>query len=315
MSTDIGKVQSTEITSELSTSYLDYAMSVIVARALPDVRDGLKPVHRRILYAMHLMGLHYSTSGTTKSAKVVGEVLGKYHPHGDMAVYDAMVRLAQTFSMRYPLVHGQGNFGSVDGDPAAAMRYTEVKLAKIADNILVDMEKETVDFTDNFDSTLKEPVYLPALLPNLLLMGSEGIAVGMATKIPPHNLTELVDAITEIINKGRVIKSNSEEPEVKNQETHTDFIIKKINLVASGSEKALTQEEVTPSEISFESDVTIEDLVKFVPGPDFPTGGIICGRNGIIEARMRVFVRDLLERACTCGKHGLGVFYFGAAGR
>ena len=299
MSTDIGKVQSTEITSELSTSYLDYAMSVIVARALPDVRDGLKPVHRRILYAMHLMGLHYSTSGTTKSAKVVGEVLGKYHPHGDMAVYDAMVRLAQTFSMRYPLVHGQGNFGSVDGDPAAAMRYTEVKLAKIADNILVDMEKETVDFTDNFDSTLKEPVYLPALLPNLLLMGSEGIAVGMATKIPPHNLTELVDAITEIINKGRVIKSNSEEPEVKNQETHTDFIIKKINLVASGSEKALTQEEVTPSEISFESDVTIEDLVKFVPGPDFPTGGAIYDAASLNEVyatgRGRIVVRGIAE--------------------
>src|SRR5450830_1585757 len=158
MTTDnIGKLLSTEITSELSKSYLDYAMSVIVARALPDVRDGLKPVHRRILYAMHLMGLHYSQSGTTKSAKVVGEVLGKYHPHGDMAVYDAMVRLAQTFSMRYPLVHGQGNFGSVDGDPPAAMRYTEVKLAKIADMMLLDMEKETCDMTDTFDATLKEP--------------------------------------------------------------------------------------------------------------------------------------------------------------
>ncbi len=299
MSTEIGKVLSTEITSELSTSYLDYAMSVIVARALPDVRDGLKPVHRRILYAMHLMGLHYSQSGTTKSAKVVGEVLGKYHPHGDMAVYDSMVRLAQTFSMRYPLVHGQGNFGSVDGDPAAAMRYTEVKLAKIADSILVDMEKETVDFIDNFDATLKEPVYLPALLPNLLLMGSEGIAVGMATKIPPHNLTELVNAISEMIKNGRVIKSNSETPDVKNQETHTDFIIKKINLVASGEEKALTQEEVTPSEISFESDITIEDLVKLVPGPDFPTGGVIYDGASLNEVyatgRGRIVVRGIAE--------------------
>ncbi len=299
MSTDIGKVLSTEITSELSTSYLDYAMSVIVARALPDVRDGLKPVHRRILYAMHLMGLHHSTSGTTKSAKVVGEVLGKYHPHGDMAVYDAMVRLAQTFSMRYPLVHGQGNFGSVDGDPPAAMRYTEVKLAKIADSILVDMEKETVDFIDNFDATLKEPVYLPALLPNLLLMGSEGIAVGMATKIPPHNLTELVDAISEIIKNGRVIKAGTQAPETKDGQTHTDFIIKKINLVASGAEKALTQEEVTPSEISFESDITIEDLVKIVPGPDFPTGGAIYDAASLNEVyatgRGRIVVRGIAE--------------------
>ena len=299
MSTDIGKVLSTEITSELSTSYLDYAMSVIVARALPDVRDGLKPVHRRILYAMHLMGLHFSQSGTTKSAKVVGEVLGKYHPHGDMAVYDAMVRLAQTFSMRYPLVHGQGNFGSVDGDPPAAMRYTEVKLAKIADSILTDIEKETVDFIDNFDATLKEPVYLPALLPNLLLMGSEGIAVGMATKIPPHNLTELVDAIAFIIKNGHVIKTGAETPEIKNQETHTDFIIKKINLVASGEEKALTQEEVTPSEISFESDISIEDLVKIVPGPDFPTGGAIYDAASLNEVyatgRGRIVVRGIAE--------------------
>jgi len=297
--TDIGKVLSTEITSELSTSYLDYAMSVIVARALPDVRDGLKPVHRRILYAMHLMGLHYSTSGTTKSAKVVGEVLGKYHPHGDMAVYDAMVRLAQDFSMRYPLVHGQGNFGSVDGDPPAAMRYTEVKLAKIADSILVDMEKETVDFIDNFDATLKEPVYLPALLPNLLLMGSEGIAVGMATKIPPHNLSEVVEAIIETIKKGRVVKTQVDSPETKTHEDHTDFIIKKINLVASGTEKALTQEEVTPSQISFESDIAIEDLIKVIPGPDFPTGGAIYDAASLSEVystgRGKVVVRGIAE--------------------
>jgi DNA gyrase subunit A len=299
MSTELGKIQTTEITSELSTSYLDYAMSVIVARALPDVRDGMKPVHRRILYAMHLMGLHFSQSGTTKSAKVVGEVLGKYHPHGDMAVYDAMVRLAQDFSMRYPLVHGQGNFGSVDGDPPAAMRYTEVKLAKIADSVLTDIEKETVDFVDNFDATLKEPVYLPALLPNLLLMGSEGIAVGMATKIPPHNLTEVVEAIIETINKGHVVRTGEETPETKTPEQHTDFIIKKINLVASGAEKALTQEEVTPSEISFESDVTIEDLIEFIPGPDFPTGGAIYDANSLNEVyatgRGKIMVRGIAE--------------------
>src|SRR3990172_8582515 len=224
---DIGKVQPTEITSELSKSYLDYAMSVIVSRALPDVRDGLKPVHRRILYAMHLLGLH-SSSSFSKSAKIVGEVLGKYHPHGDVPVYDALVRLAQDFSMRYPLVRGQGNFGSVDGDPPAAMRYTEVKLAQISDLMLADIEKETVEFMDNFDATLKEPIYLPALLPNLLLMGSEGIAVGMATKIPPHNLGEVVDAVVATIKKGKVVS------EVKEQEKKTDFVIKKINLVASG---------------------------------------------------------------------------------
>lgn len=299
MSTEIGKVLSTEITSELSKSYLDYAMSVIVSRALPDVRDGLKPVHRRILYAMHTMGLHFSTSGTTKSAKVVGEVLGKYHPHGDTAVYDAMVRLAQDFSMRYPLVHGQGNFGSVDGDSAAAMRYTEVKLAKVADAALIDIEKDTVDFTDNFDATLKEPVYLPSILPNLLLMGSEGIAVGMATKIPPHNLTEVVNAITATIKAGRVVKNQPQGEEGKNHEEHTDFIIKKINLVASGVEKGLTQEEVNPSEISFESDTTIEDIIKYIPGPDFPTGGAIYDAATLSEVystgRGRILVRGVAE--------------------
>jgi DNA gyrase subunit A len=290
---DIGRIQSTEITSELSKSYLDYAMSVIVARALPDVRDGLKPVHRRILYAMHLMGLHFVGSGTTKSAKVVGEVLGKYHPHGDMAVYDAMVRLAQTFSMRYPLVHGQGNFGSVDGDPPAAMRYTEVKLAKIADMMLTDMEKETVDFTDNFDATLKEPVYLPAILPNLLLMGSEGIAVGMATKIPPHNLGEVVDAVIAMIGKGKVIS------EGKAHEEQTDFVIKKIELVASGQAKPLSEVEVDPTSISFESDVEMDELAKIIPGPDFPTGGAIYDANSLKEVyatgRGKIVVRGIAE--------------------
>ncbi len=290
---DIGRVQSTEITTELSKSYLDYAMSVIVARALPDVRDGLKPVHRRILYAMHLMGLHYSTSGTVKSAKVVGEVLGKYHPHGDIAVYDAMVRMVQSFSLRYPLIHGQGNFGSVDGDSAAALRYTEVKLAKISDSILLDIEKETVDFTDNFDATLKEPTFLPALLPNLLLMGSEGIAVGMATKIPPHNLGEVVDAIVEMIKKGKVITEKGK------QEEQTDFVIKKINLVAAGESKGLTEDEVDPTAVSFESEIEIPELVKIIPGPDFPTGGVIYDGASMGEVyatgRGKIVVRGVAE--------------------
>ena len=290
---DIGKIQPVEITEELSKSYLDYAMSVIVSRALPDVRDGLKPVHRRILYAMHLMGLHFVGSPTTKSAKVVGEVLGKYHPHGDSAVYEAMVRLAQDFSMRYPLVHGQGNFGSVDGDPAAAMRYTEVKLAKIADPLLYDIEKDTVDFVDNFDATLKEPSFMPALLPNLLLMGSEGIAVGMATKIPPHNLTEVIEAVVAMISSGRVVI------EKEKQQEQTDFVIKKINLVAAGTEKKLTEEDIHPTAVSFESDITVEELTKYIPGPDFPTGGAIYDANSLKEmystGRGRVVVRGIAE--------------------
>ena len=231
----------TEITAEMKRAYLDYAMSVIVSRALPDVRDGLKPVHRRILYAMYKMGLT-SSARFSKSAKVVGEVLGKYHPHGDAPVYEALARLAQDFSMRYPLVKGQGNFGSVDGDPPAAMRYTEAKLSKIAEEMLVDIEKETVDWTSNFDGSLKEPIFLPAKLPNLLLMGAEGIAVGMATKIPPHNLTEVVDALVFMIDKAK--QDND-------------------NLIF----------EVTP-----------DDLLNFVKGPDFPTGGIIYGANDIKQA-------------------------------
>ena len=200
---DIGKLTLMPIVDEVKRSYLEYAMSVIVSRALPDVRDGLKPVHRRILYAMNEIGLKAS-AGYRKSAAVVGEVLAKYHPHGDAAVYDSMVRMAQDFSMRYTLVKGQGNFGSIDGDNAAAMRYTEVKLAKISDEMVTDIEKETTPFIDNFDGSLKEPVYLPAKLPNLLLMGAEGIAVGMATKIPPHNLSELVDALVFMIDKAKL---------------------------------------------------------------------------------------------------------------
>ena len=182
-----GATREVNIDDELKSSYLDYAMSVIVSRALPDVRDGLKPVHRRILYSMQEMGVFHNTA-YKKSARIVGDVLGKYHPHGDASVYDAMVRLAQDFSMRYPLVDGQGNFGSVDNDPPAAMRYTEARLSAIAEQMLVDIDKDTVDFIPNFDDSLKEPSVLPALLPNLLLNGSSGIAVGMATNIPPHNL-------------------------------------------------------------------------------------------------------------------------------
>lgn len=196
-----GLVRKTEITSQMEDAYLDYAMSVIVARALPDVRDGLKPVHRRIIYAMHKVGLHH-TSKYQKSAAVVGEVLKTFHPHGDIPVYDALVRMAQDFSLRYPLIDGQGNFGSMDGDPPAAMRYTEARLAAISEYLLLDIDKETVDFQANYSNTDVEPIFLPALLPNLLLMGADGIAVGMATKIPPHNLSEVVDAIICLIDKG-----------------------------------------------------------------------------------------------------------------
>jgi DNA gyrase subunit A len=228
----LGKIKAVNIEEEVKSSYLDYAMSVIVSRALPDVRDGLKPVHRRILYAMQGLGLSH-TSPHRKSARVVGEVLGKYHPHGDTSVYDAMVRMAQDFSMRYVLIDGQGNFGSVDNDPPAAMRYTEVRLASISQEMLVDIEKDTVDFMPNFDSSLKEPTVLPARLPNLLVSGSSGIAVGMATNIPPHNLGEVCDAIVHLVDN----------PEA-----------------------------------------TVSDLNQFVKGPDFPTAGIILGREGIKSA-------------------------------
>ena len=189
-----GKVKNIEIESEMQDSYLSYAMSVIIGRALPDVRDGLKPVHRRILYAMHDMGMRHNTP-FKKCARIVGEVLGKYHPHGDTAVYESLVRMAQDFSLRYPLVSGHGNFGSVDGDNPAAMRYTEARLAEIAEELLMDIDKETVSFIDNFDASLKEPSVLPSKIPNLLINGSSGIAVGMATNIPPHNLGEVIDAI------------------------------------------------------------------------------------------------------------------------
>jgi len=249
---NIGKLQKVEITQEMKKSYLDYAMSVIVARALPDVRDGLKPVHRRILFAMKEQGITHS-SPYKKSARVVGEVLGKYHPHGDMAVYDAMVRMAQDFSLRYPLVDGHGNFGSVDGDSPAAMRYTEVRMAKIADELLNELNQETVNFIDNFDGSLKEPTVMPARLPNLLLMGADGIAVGMATKIPPHNLGEIIDAIKLVIKKTKIIPHEKQPQSLDNPETI------KPRLLAG----------------RLESIITSADLMAVLPGPDFPTGGII----------------------------------------
>ncbi len=246
---EIGSVQQVDIDHEMRAAYLDYAMSVIASRALPDARDGLKPVHRRILYAMHDMGIR-PNSPYKKSARIVGEVLGKYHPHGDSAVYEAMVRLAQDFSMRYMLVDGQGNFGSIDGDSAAAMRYTEARLASMAEEMLADIDKNTVDFTPNFDESLQEPLVLPSRLPNLLLNGSAGIAVGMATNIPPHNLRELAAAVVYLIDR-------------------------------------YDQVDEAP----------IEDLIKLVPGPDFPTGGVIVGVEGIQQAystgRGRIVVRGL----------------------
>ena len=244
-----GNIESVDIDSQMRTAYLDYAMSVIVARALPDARDGLKPVHRRILFAMHELGMR-SNSAYKKSARIVGEVLGKYHPHGDSAVYEAMARMAQDFSLRYLLVDGQGNFGSVDGDPPAAMRYTEARLQKMAEELLADLEKDTVDFGPNFDDSLEEPLVLPARLPNLLLNGSSGIAVGMSTNIPPQNLRELVGAINYLIDN----YDNAD-------------------------------------------DVTVDDLMKFVLGPDFPTGGMIVGVEGIHSAygtgRGRIVMRGI----------------------
>ena len=237
------KVVPVTLEEEMKSSYIDYAMSVIVARALPDVRDGLKPVHRRVLFGMHELGLAYNRP-YKKSARIVGEVLGKYHPHGDSAVYDSMVRMVQDFSLRYPLVNGQGNFGSVDGDSPAAMRYTEARLARIAEEMLRDLDKNTVDFGANFDESLQEPLVMPSYLPNLLVNGASGIAVGMATNIPPHNLTEVVDGLVALLDN----------PKLKS-----------------------------------------EDLMKFVKAPDFPTGGIIYGFEGVRDAfltgRGRVVIR------------------------
>lgn len=227
-----GNIIQRDIDEEMRTAYIDYAMSVIVSRALPDVRDGLKPVHRRILYAMHEDGIT-SDKPYRKCANTVGSVLGRYHPHGDASVYDAMVRMAQDFSMRYMLIDGHGNFGSIDGDGAAAMRYTEARMSKIAEQMLVDIEKNTVDFMPNYDDRLQEPTVLPTKIPTLLINGSSGIAVGMATNIPPHNLTEVINGIIKIID---------------------------------------------------DDNVTDEQLMQIIKGPDFPTEGLILGREGIKEA-------------------------------
>ncbi|MBO7191904.1 MAG: DNA gyrase subunit A [Bacteroidales bacterium] len=239
-----GRIEQVNIDQQMRSAYIDYSMSVIVSRALPDVRDGFKPVHRRVLFGMEGLGLTW-TSQTKKSARIVGEVLGKYHPHGDSSVYDAMARMAQDWSLRYPLVFGQGNFGSMDGDPVAAMRYTEAKLSKLSDEVLADLDKDTVDFQNNFDDSLQEPTVLPTKLPLLLLNGSSGIAVGMATNMAPHNLTECCDAICAYVDN----------PEI-----------------------------------------TIEELMQYVKGPDFPTGGIIQGRQGIKDAfetgRGRIVIRS-----------------------
>ena len=239
-----GRIEQVNIDQQMRSAYIDYSMSVIVSRALPDVRDGMKPVHRRVLFGMEGLGLTYS-SQTKKSARIVGEVLGKYHPHGDLSVYDAMARMAQDWSLRYPLVFGQGNFGSMDGDPVAAMRYTEAKLSKLSDEVLADLDKDTVDFQNNFDDSLQEPTVLPTKLPLLLLNGASGIAVGMATNMAPHNLSECCDAICAYIDN---------------------------------------------------PDITVEELMQYVKGPDFPTGGIIQGRQGIKDAfetgRGRIVIRS-----------------------
>src|SRR5664280_811755 len=248
------KIIQVNIEEEMKSAYIDYSMSVIVSRALPDVRDGLKPVHRRVLFGMSELGV-MSNKGYKKSARIVGEVLGKYHPHGDTSVYDAMVRMAQEWSMRYPLVDGQGNFGSVDGDSPAAMRYTEARLKKIAEETLADIDKETVDFQPNFDDSLKEPVVMPSRIPNLLINGASGIAVGMATNMAPHNLSEVVDGIIAYIDN---------------------------------------------------REITIPELMKYIKAPDFPTGGIIYGYDGVKDAfetgRGRIVIRG--ETTIESDDHG-----------
>ncbi|MBW2318952.1 MAG: DNA topoisomerase (ATP-hydrolyzing) subunit A, partial [Deltaproteobacteria bacterium] len=249
------------IEDEMKRSYLDYAMSVIIGRALPDARDGLKPVHRRILFAMRELKNDWNKP-YKKSARIVGDTIGKYHPHGDTAIYDTIVRMAQDFSLRYPLVDGQGNFGSVDGDAAAAMRYTEIRLMRLAHEMLEDLDKETVDFTPNYDETLTEPSVLPAKIPNLLVNGSSGIAVGMATNIPPHNLSEIIDATVALIDN---------------------------------------------------TDISCRELMTYVPGPDFPTSGIIHGRRGIEDAYqtgrgiIRVRARVMIEKDRRTGRETIVV--------
>src|ERR1700730_17145691 len=233
------------IEDEMKRSYMDYAMSVIIGRALPDARDGLKPAHRRVLYGMRLMGLGPSRT-YRKCAKIVGEVMGNFHPHGDASIYDTLVRMAQDFNMRYPLVDGQGNFGSIDGDPPAAMRYTEARLQALSDDMMADLDKETVDFVPNYDETTEEPTVLPAPFPNLLVNGSSGIAVGMATNVPPHNLREVIDGCIWMIEQTQ---------RVEGEDAPT----------LSRGEK-------------------LRHLIRLIPGPDFPTGGSLVGRQGVVQA-------------------------------
>ncbi|MBN1882722.1 MAG: DNA gyrase subunit A [Deltaproteobacteria bacterium] len=259
--TEKSQIAAINIEDEMKRSYIDYSMSVIIGRAIPDIRDGLKPVHRRILYAMYDLR-NFHNEPYKKSARIVGDVIGKYHPHGDAAVYDTLVRMAQDFSMRHPTVDGQGNFGSVDGDSAAAMRYTEARMAKIAESLLADIEKDTVDFQPNYDETQSEPLVLPSRIPNLLLNGSSGIAVGMATNIPPHNLGELIDGIQAVIK---------------------------------------------------DPDITVEKLIKHIPGPDFPTRGFIYGIDGIVQAyktgrgRVLIRARAMIEEQPKTGKNAIVV--------
>jgi len=249
------------IEEEMKRSYVDYAMSVIIGRAIPDVRDGLKPVHRRVLFAMNEMGNRWNKP-YKKSARIVGDIIGKYHPHGDQAAYDTIVRMAQNFSMRYPLIDGQGNFGSIDGDPPAAMRYTEIRMDRLAEELLNDLDKDTVDFTPNYDESMEEPTVLPARVPVLLLNGSAGIAVGVATNIPPHNLREIVSGTVALINN---------------------------------------------------PDITIEELMRHIQGPDFPTAGFINGRDGIISAYktgrgiVRMRARAMIERNARNEKESIVV--------
>lgn len=262
---NIGKVQLAPIIEEMQKSYLDYAMSVIVSRALPDVRDGLKPVQRRIIYAMHQQGLHH-TSRFQKSAAVVGEVLKNFHPHGDAPVYEAMVRMAQNFSMRYMLVDGQGNFGSIDGDSPAAMRYTEARLSAISEELLRDISKNTVNFIDNYSGTTQEPVLLPSVIPNLLLNGASGIAVGMATQIPPHNLGEVCDALIYMI----------EHPQKKSTADRLPTTAK--------PDLSIAEDRRLKTEDTFQSEATVDDLLQFIKGPDFPTGASIYDQTEILAA-------------------------------
>src|ERR1051325_4153815 len=235
------------IEDEMKRSYMDYAMSVIIGRALPDIRDGLKPAHRRVLYGMKTMGLS-ATRGYRKCAKIVGEVMGNFHPHGDASIYDTLVRLAQDFNMRYPIVDGQGNFGSIDGDPPAAMRYTEARLESLADDMMTDLDKETVDFAPNYDETTEEPTVLPAPFPNLLVNGPAGIAVGMATNVPPHNLREVIDGCVWLIENSYLGDRDAADAPVLSR---TD---------------------------------KLKQLIKLIPAPDFPTAGYIVGRAGVLQA-------------------------------